>query len=313
MWGSDEITQKIILVRAGWSVVRRRNLRQGRRRVALRVPGRRPARAGHHAPVSKRRDGHGARQFFQRTLDTVKVTPSEVVTGKPPVYPRMLDEFVPAARHHIEQYENNRIEADHGRLKHRLRPMRRLRTDRTAPSRHRRTRRHTESPPRPLRTHLRNPRPGYESPPRSPNWPTRSETWTCATSACPPVTQPTARAHVVVLTDGRSIDVPEPPPTDLTAPESPAPPVESAVAIDKTRSAYRSDVWPGPALTTTGGDANVGIWVRTDAAWDWLRSALSVEWLRSALQEAAALPVSRDELPNLRALNFVGHDGDISA
>ena len=34
--------------------------------------------------------------------------------------------------HHVERYENNRIEADHGRLKHRLRPMRGLRTDRTA-------------------------------------------------------------------------------------------------------------------------------------------------------------------------------------
>ena len=34
--------------------------------------------------------------------------------------------------HHVEQYENNRVEADHCRLKHRLRPMRGLRTDRTA-------------------------------------------------------------------------------------------------------------------------------------------------------------------------------------
>jgi transposase-like protein len=32
----------------------------------------------------------------------------------------------------VEQYENNRIEADHVRLKHRLRPMRGLLTDRAA-------------------------------------------------------------------------------------------------------------------------------------------------------------------------------------
>jgi len=44
----------------------------------------------------------------------------------------VLDEPVPVAWHHVERYENNRIEADHGRLKHRLRPMRGLRTDRTA-------------------------------------------------------------------------------------------------------------------------------------------------------------------------------------
>ena len=56
----------------------------------------------------------------------------EVVTDAAPVYPRVLDELVPAARHHVERWANNRIEADHSRLKHRRRPMRGLRTDRTA-------------------------------------------------------------------------------------------------------------------------------------------------------------------------------------
>jgi transposase-like protein len=82
--------------------------------------------------VSKRRDAHAAHRFFTRALSTLKVTPSEVVTDKAPVYPRVLDELVPAAWHHVEQYANNRVEADHSRLKHRLRPMRGLRTDRTA-------------------------------------------------------------------------------------------------------------------------------------------------------------------------------------
>ena len=35
--------------------------------------------------------------------------------------------------HSTEQYANNRVECDHGRLKARLRPMRRLKTDRSAP------------------------------------------------------------------------------------------------------------------------------------------------------------------------------------
>jgi transposase, IS6 family len=82
--------------------------------------------------VSKRRDGEAARRFFRRALATLKVTPIEVVIDAAPVYPRVLDELVPAAWHHVERYANNRIEADHGRLKHRLRPMRGLRTDRTA-------------------------------------------------------------------------------------------------------------------------------------------------------------------------------------
>jgi transposase-like protein len=60
------------------------------------------------------------------------VTSSEVLTDKAPIYPRVLDELVPAAWHHIEQYANNPIEADHSRLKPRLRPMRGLRTDQTA-------------------------------------------------------------------------------------------------------------------------------------------------------------------------------------
>jgi IS1 family transposase len=81
--------------------------------------------------VSVRRDADAARRFFRTAIDTLKVTPTEVVTDKSPVYPRVLDEVVPAAWHHVEQYTNNRIEADHSRLKHRLRPMRGLWTDRT--------------------------------------------------------------------------------------------------------------------------------------------------------------------------------------
>ncbi len=38
----------------------------------------------------------------------------------------MLDRLLPGARHDVEQYANNAIEADHGRLKAGLRPMRGL-------------------------------------------------------------------------------------------------------------------------------------------------------------------------------------------
>ena len=62
----------------------------------------------------------------------MKVTPSEVVTDAAAVYPAVLDELVPSAWHHVQRYANNPIEADHSRLKHRLRAMRGLRTDRTA-------------------------------------------------------------------------------------------------------------------------------------------------------------------------------------
>jgi transposase-like protein len=82
--------------------------------------------------VSARRDADAARRFFRRALSTLKVTPSEVVTDAAAVYPAVLDELVPSAWHHVEQYANNPIEADHSRLKQRLRPMRGLRTDTTA-------------------------------------------------------------------------------------------------------------------------------------------------------------------------------------
>ena len=44
----------------------------------------------------------------------------------------VVDELMPGAFHNTDQYANNRIEADHGRLKSRLRPMRGLKCDRTA-------------------------------------------------------------------------------------------------------------------------------------------------------------------------------------
>ncbi|GAA4254247.1 IS6 family transposase [Dactylosporangium darangshiense] len=82
--------------------------------------------------VSARRDAAAACRFFRRALITLKVTPSEIVTDAAAVYPAVLDELVPSAWHHVERYANNQIEADHSQLKHRLRPMRGLRTDRTA-------------------------------------------------------------------------------------------------------------------------------------------------------------------------------------
>jgi transposase-like protein len=56
------------------------------------------------------------------------VTPAEVITGRAPTYPRVLDGMWPAAWHHTEQYANNRIGADHAQLKRRLRAMRGIKT-----------------------------------------------------------------------------------------------------------------------------------------------------------------------------------------
>ncbi|MEZ4369639.1 MAG: acyclic terpene utilization AtuA family protein [Polyangiaceae bacterium] len=54
-----------------------------------------------------------------------------------------------------------------------------------------------------------------------------------------------------------------------------------------------------------GGDANVGLWTRTDEGYAWLCQELDVDRLRQLLPEAANLPIERYELPKLRAVNFV--------
>ncbi len=74
--------------------------------------------------VSPRRDARAARRFFEQAIDTTKVAPVEVITDRAATYPIVLEELLPASWHRTEQYANNRVEADHGRLKSRLRPMR---------------------------------------------------------------------------------------------------------------------------------------------------------------------------------------------
>jgi transposase-like protein len=82
--------------------------------------------------VSPRRDARAARRFFQQAIGATKATPVEVTTDQAPVYPGVLEALVPAAWHRTDQYANNGIECDHGRLKARLRPMRGLKQDHSA-------------------------------------------------------------------------------------------------------------------------------------------------------------------------------------
>jgi transposase-like protein len=81
--------------------------------------------------VSARRDAKAARRFLDQAISATKVTPIEVTTDQAPVSPAVLGELLPAAWHRTDQYANNRVEADHGRLKARLRPMRGLKQDRS--------------------------------------------------------------------------------------------------------------------------------------------------------------------------------------
>jgi hypothetical protein len=56
-----------------------------------------------------------------------------------------------------------------------------------------------------------------------------------------------------------------------------------------------------------GGNANLGVFARDDAAWAWLDAFLTVDKLQELLPEAAPLRVERFRLPGIRSLNFVVH------
>ena len=81
--------------------------------------------------LSVRRDLAAARRFFARAVRAGTV-PVEVTTDRAPVYPRVPGELVASALHIVGQYADNPVEADHGRLKARLRPMRGLNRHRSA-------------------------------------------------------------------------------------------------------------------------------------------------------------------------------------
>ncbi|MFF8836225.1 acyclic terpene utilization AtuA family protein [Streptomyces sp. NPDC015130] len=139
--------------------------------------------------------------------------------------------------------------------------------------------------------------------------------------------------HTAVLPDGTRQEIPAPPrtpapvPPNGTEPPAPAAPTgtEHPAPVPPNGTEPLAPV-PDPQLPPPlpygsarraplgrvagarsgdkGGDANVGVWVRTDEEWRWLAHTLTVETFRALLPETAGLPVVRHVLPHLRALNF---------
>jgi hypothetical protein len=102
------------------------------RPVAIRVPGGRPVRTGHRRLRRPTPRWCGCATVLRTRIVTTAVTPVEVVTDRAAVYPAVVEDMVPRARHNTERHANNRVEAHHSQLKRRLRPMRGLKTDRGA-------------------------------------------------------------------------------------------------------------------------------------------------------------------------------------
>jgi hypothetical protein len=109
--------------------------------------------------------------------------------------------------------------------------------------------------------------------------------------------------HAAVLPDGRRVPV-RPPVVTRTLEPFPEPELPPCEVTGPTRHAPLGLV-AGARSGDKGGDANIGVWARTDESWPWLVQALTVEKLRELLPETAGLPVTRHVLPNLRAVNFV--------
>ncbi|MER8101840.1 acyclic terpene utilization AtuA family protein [Kitasatospora sp. NPDC094016] len=117
--------------------------------------------------------------------------------------------------------------------------------------------------------------------------------------------------HTAVLPDGRRLAVPpalvtsRPPETseEPPHPDAYADALPDAPPAGPTRRAPLGLV-AGARSGDKGGDANLGVWARSEAAWRWLAHTLTVDKLRELLPETADLPVTRHLLPNLRAVNF---------
>ncbi|MFD6454846.1 acyclic terpene utilization AtuA family protein [Nocardia sp. NPDC055165] len=109
--------------------------------------------------------------------------------------------------------------------------------------------------------------------------------------------------HIAVLANGTRVDIAPATETVVLEPVSepelpaPLPPAETRRVPLGTIALARSG--------DKGGDANIGVWVRTDDQWRWLVHTLTVEKLRELLPETADLTVTRHVLPNLRAVNFI--------
>jgi hypothetical protein len=106
-----------------------------------------------------------------------------------------------------------------------------------------------------------------------------------------------------VLPDGSRVAIPpvEPKPgapLAVALPRLPAPPA------GPTRRVPLGALF-GARSGDKGGNANLGVWTRSDAAYAWLAGFLTPARLQALLPETARLEVRRFELPNLRALNFV--------
>lgn len=114
--------------------------------------------------------------------------------------------------------------------------------------------------------------------------------------------------HVAVLPDGARTVIAHTATTRALEPvvEPPhgTPPARVATAPSETVRVPLGRIM-GARSGDKGGDANIGVWARTDEAFAWLVDTLDVAMLGTLLPETEPLAVERHVFPKLRAMNFV--------
>ena len=109
--------------------------------------------------------------------------------------------------------------------------------------------------------------------------------------------------HIAVLPDGTRSEIPAAALTRALEPLS-EPSLPTPLPPGPTRRVPLGTL-AGARSGDKGGDANIGVWVRSDDEWRWLAHNLTVDTVKDLLPEIRSLPVARHLLPNLWAVNFV--------
>jgi len=116
--------------------------------------------------------------------------------------------------------------------------------------------------------------------------------------------------HRVVLPDGTTVTPPEPPRAAMSGVLEARPAAAGASAggdvldLGPTRRVPLGTLF-GARSGDKGGNANVGVWARSDDAYAWLVKNVTADTFRAMAPEARDLVITRCELPGLRAINFV--------
>ena len=120
-----------------------------------------------------------------------------------------------------------------------------------------------------------------------------------------PALIPSQLVPSIVVVNGIRKVVAATPPTGLV--EVVVPVVEFRGSSNEERTRAPLGRVMGARSGDKGGNANIGVWARTDEAFAWLSAFLTVERIQRLLPETAALRVVRADLANIRSLNFVVH------